>query len=74
MSVAKALDDVLMPDNRYFPKDQKFGASRKGPVLNFEVSSPRVRPALATVASLVSDSRLFRDVWVEVRSARGTVQ
>jgi hypothetical protein len=28
--VAEALDEALMPDNRYFPKDQAFKASKEG--------------------------------------------
>ena len=72
--VAKALHDVLMPDNRYFPKDQSFRASREGPVLRFDVESPRARPAISTIHSIVADARLFRDVWVESKAKRpGTV-
>jgi hypothetical protein len=63
--VATALDEALMPDNRYFPKDQRFRTSREGSVVRFEVWSPRVRPALTTATSLVSDAKLFADVWVE---------
>jgi hypothetical protein len=57
-----------MPDNRYFPKDQRFRASRDGPTIRFEVESPRGRPAISTVASIVSDAKLFRDVWVEAKT------
>ncbi|HEV2389975.1 MAG TPA: hypothetical protein VGS04_04540, partial [Nitrososphaerales archaeon] len=60
-------NEALMPDNRYFPKDQRFHASREGNLIRFEVGSPRVRPALSTVSSIISDAMLFRDVWVEVR-------
>jgi hypothetical protein len=66
--VAKALNDALMPDNRYFPKDQRFKASRQGSVIRFNVESPRARPALATVTSIISDAKLFRDVWVESKT------
>lgn len=66
-SVAAALNEALMPDNRYFPKDQRFHATRRGNLIRFEVGSPRVRPALSTVSSIISDAMLFRDVWVEVR-------
>ncbi len=66
--VAKALNDALMPDNRYFPKDQRFMASREGAVIRFSVESPRARPALGTVASIISDAKLFRDVWVESKT------
>ncbi|MGH9919610.1 MAG: hypothetical protein ACRD6W_12190 [Nitrososphaerales archaeon] len=67
-AVAKALNDVLMPDNRYFPKDQKFKGSEKGANIRFDVSSPRARPALSTASSLISDAMLFRDVWVEAKT------
>lgn len=65
---AAALDQALMPDNRYFPKDQGFKSSREGNLLKFEIGSPRIRPALATVASLISDAGLFGDVWVEAKT------
>ena len=60
--IAEMLNEVLMPDNRYFPKDQRFTVSRDGHVLRFSVASPRVRPALSTVTSIVSDAKLFQDV------------
>jgi len=66
--IAAALNEVLMPDNRYFPKDQRFKASREGTVIRFDVESPRARPVLSTLASIVSDARLFRDVWVEAKT------
>lgn len=68
-ATAEALGQALMPDNRYFPKDQRFDASRDGASLKFVVGSPRPRQALSTVASIVSDARLFRDIWVETKSA-----
>ncbi|HVC27280.1 MAG TPA: hypothetical protein VND40_03885 [Nitrososphaerales archaeon] len=57
-----------MPDNRYFPKGQRFKASREGPFIRFSVGSPRARPALSTVASIISDAKLFSDVWVEAKT------
>jgi hypothetical protein len=66
--VAEALNEALMPDNRYFPKDQRFKASREGPLVRFNVESPRARPALSTVSSIISDAGLFRDVWVEAKT------
>jgi len=70
-TVAAALNEVLMPDNRYFPKDQRFRASKEGSLIRFDVWSPRARPALSTVSSIISDAMLFRDVWVEAKT-RGT--
>jgi hypothetical protein len=68
---AAALGEALMPDNRYFPKDQTFDASRSGASLRFEVGSPRPRQALGTVTSIISDARLFRDVWEEAKAGGG---
>ena len=68
--VADALNQALMPDNRYFPKDQRFQASKEGSVIRFDVSSSRARPVVSTVASIISDARLFRDIWLEA-DARG---
>jgi hypothetical protein len=67
-TAATALNEVLMPDNRYFPKDQLFEASKDGHSIRFSVKSPRARPALSTVASIISDAMLFRDVWVETKT------
>lgn len=68
VAVAAALNEALMPDNRYFPKDQRFRASMEGAVVRFDVGSPRARPALSTVSSIISDAKLFGDVWVEART------
>jgi len=62
--VAEALNQALMPDNRYFPKDQRFQASKEGSIIRFDVASPRARPVVSTVASIISDARLFRDIWL----------
>ena len=67
-AVACALDEALMPDNRYLPKDQAFKASRDGQVLRFSIASPRARPALSTVSSIISDAMLFSAVWVEAKT------
>ena len=67
-AIATALNEALTPDNRYFPKDQRFRASREGPSLKFAIESPRARPALSTATSLVSDAGLFGDVWVEAKT------
>jgi hypothetical protein len=67
-TVASALNEALMPDNRYFPKDQRFEASKDGSLLRFDIGSPRARPALGTVSSIISDAKLFGDVWVETKT------
>jgi len=67
-AAADALNQALMPDNRHFPRDQRFHASKEGPLVRFTVASPRARPALSTVASIISDAKLFGDIWVEVKT------
>jgi len=67
-AAADALSQSLMPDNRHFPRDQRFLASKRGSTVRYTVASPRARPALSTVSSIVSDTKLFRDVWVEVKT------
>lgn len=67
-TVATALNEALMPDNRYFPKDQRFHASKQGNHVRFSVGSPRARPTLSTLSSIISDAMLFRDVWVEAKT------
>jgi len=67
-AAAHALNEALMPDNRHFPRDQRFDASIEGSIIRFTIASPRARPALSTVASIISDARLFRDIWVEVKT------
>jgi hypothetical protein len=59
-----------MPDNRYFPKDQSFQAEKEGSVIWFNVASPRARPVISTVASIISDARLFRDIWLEAETRK----
>jgi hypothetical protein len=66
--VAEALNKALMPDNRYFPKDQRFKASKEGSIIRFDVASPRARPVVSTVASIISDARLFRDIWLVAKT------
>ncbi|HUI00250.1 MAG TPA: hypothetical protein VLU99_08565 [Nitrososphaerales archaeon] len=66
--VASALNQALAPDNRYFPKDERFRSSRDGPLIRVDVECPRARPALSTVASVVADAKLFGEIWVEART------
>jgi hypothetical protein len=66
--VAEALNEALMPDNRYFPKDQRFESSKEGSAIRFRVASPRERPAVSTVTSIISDARLFGEIWVEAKT------
>jgi hypothetical protein len=59
-----------MPDNRYFPHDQVFKARLHGSSLKFSIDSPRVRPALSTVSSILADSKLFCEMTAEVLAPR----
>jgi hypothetical protein len=68
--VAAMLNEVLLPDNRYFPSDQVFRTRLEGASLKFSIGSPRVRPALSTVSSILSDSKLFCEVHEEVTASR----
>ena len=67
-AAAGALNQALMPDNRHFPRDQRFLASKEGSTLRYTVASPRARPAFSTVSSIISDAKLFSDIWVEVKT------
>lgn len=65
--IASDLDAALMPDNRYFPKDQSFKATRKGRLLTYTVGSPRMRPAVTTLKSIIADAKLFLEVWSQAK-------
>jgi len=67
-TAARALNEALMPDNRYFPKDQSFEALTRGSVFQLVVASPRARPVVSTVRSIIADAKLFRDLWIEART------
>jgi hypothetical protein len=60
---AQSLELVLYPDNRIFPKDQRFNFIRDGKTLRFNIESPRIMPALSSLESLLSDAKLFQEVW-----------
>ncbi len=61
---AAKLAEVLEPDNRSIPSDQRFSMSRLGKTLVFKVESARAPSALASVASLLNDIHLFKEVWL----------
>jgi tRNA threonylcarbamoyladenosine modification (KEOPS) complex Pcc1 subunit len=61
-ATAKKLHDVLAPDNRAFPKTQRFSFARKGRILLFKVESDRLLSLLSTLESVLSDVGLFQDV------------
>ena len=60
---AAALESTLKPDNHPLPKDQTFTSSREGSVLKFRISSPRPSSCVSSALSLLSDARLFSEVW-----------
>ncbi len=61
---AEKLLKVLAPDNRAFPKTQRFSSERKGRSLIFRVESDRVLSLLSTLESIASDVCLFQEVWL----------
>lgn len=60
----RALEATLSPDNKSIPRDQVFTAERDGSLLRFEVESSRPAAGLSSIASLLSDAKLFQDVWM----------
>jgi Transcription factor Pcc1 len=61
---AKTLEAVLAPDNRPLPRGLRFAEKRTGRSLAFEASSQNHRSAHAAVESVLSDARLFQEVWL----------
>jgi hypothetical protein len=61
---AGALESTMSPDNASVPRDQRFTAARRGSSLRFEVESARPAGALSSVVSLLTDAKLFQDVWM----------
>lgn len=60
---AFSLQSVLAPDNKSVPKDQSFSSSTYGKNLRFLISSARVSGCLSSAASILTDAKLFQDVW-----------
>jgi hypothetical protein len=60
---ATSLEAALSPDNKSIPKDQRFSSERSGSVLRFKISSPRPASCISSALSLLSDARLFQEVW-----------
>jgi len=61
---ARALEATLSPDNNSIPKDQKFSAKRRGASLRFKVESARPSTTLSSIVSLLTDAKLFQEVWM----------
>ena len=60
---AAALETVLAPDNHRVPKDQTFSFSRSANVLSFKVGSTRAASCFSSALSLLSDAKLFDELW-----------
>jgi len=60
---AVSLEAALGPDNHPLPKDQRLSSSRAGRVLVFRIDSGRPSSCVASAQSLLSDARLFAEVW-----------
>ena len=65
---AASLEAALSPDNKSIPKDQLFSSERSGSVLRFKMSSPRAAGCISSALSLLSDAKLFQEVWSAVAS------
>ena len=61
--MARSLGVALSPDNKSAPKDQSFSSSQEGRNLVFSISSPRASGCISSALSILSDSRLFQEVW-----------
>ena len=61
---AIALDEALAPDNKSVPKDQEFSSRREGANLIFRISSGRAPGCISSALGLLSDARLFQEVWM----------
>lgn len=60
---ARSLEATLSPDNRGLPKDQELVVSRRGRKLFFTIKSQRSSSAVSSALSILSDAKLFQDVW-----------
>jgi hypothetical protein len=60
---AVSLQTVLSPDNKSVPKGQSFSSSTDGRTLSFLISSPKVSGCVSSALSILTDARLFQDVW-----------
>lgn len=60
---AASLEEVLSPDNKAIPKDQELTSQRQGTVLSYRISSERATGCISSALGLLSDAKLFQDVW-----------
>jgi hypothetical protein len=60
---AVSLQTALSPDNKSVPKDQSFSSRTEGRDLSFLIRSPKVSGCISSALSILTDARLFQDVW-----------
>ena len=60
---ARSLRSTLSPDNKSLPKDQRMVVERSGRTLRFVIRSPRPVAGLTSALGLLSDAKLFQEVW-----------
>jgi len=60
---ATSLRSTLSPDNKSMPKDQRLTVEQTGRTLRFIIESPRPVAGLSSALSLLSDAKLFQEIW-----------
>jgi len=60
---AASLEAALTPDNHPLPKRQRFSSTRIDSVLSFRITSDRQSSCISSAISLLTDARLFDEVW-----------
>ncbi len=60
---ADSLRATLSPDNKSVPKDQRLTVEQSGRTLRFIIESPRPAAGLSSALSLLSDAKLFQEIW-----------
>ena len=60
---ARSLRTTLSPDNKSVPKDQRLTVEQIGSTLRFFIESARPAAGLSSALSLLSDAKLFQEIW-----------
>jgi hypothetical protein len=60
---ASALRATLSPDNKTLPKGQELAVEQSGRTLRFVIESQRPAAGLSSALSLLSDAKLFQEIW-----------
>jgi len=61
---ARSLKATLSPDNKSVPRDQRLNVDLNGRTLRFVIESARPAAGLSSALSLLSDAKLFQEVWM----------